>query len=218
MWFPPKDGKVNCTIHLIHGLTPEAQKEKDEQNKKYIALPDNWDKDFKEDMEQRHKELIEKYKELRPKNSAEFMEQFNNYYFSFKNTDDFLKSNKNKPFWDKNAVQSIIAMEIETLCRQSSHLLNNDEKSFCISTLKAMKEETQDAITQMRLAKTVQWLQQKLKQLPSNQYLVLHLRQVEKKSMEEIAAIVGITPQSAATLLSRARQRMLQEIRKKNQH
>lgn len=59
------------------------------------------------------------------------------------------------------------------------------------------------------------WLQKKLKQLPSNQYLVLHLRQVEKKSTEEIAAIVGITPGSVVTLLARARQKMLQEIRKK---
>lgn len=56
------------------------------------------------------------------------------------------------------------------------------------------------------------WLQQKLLELPSTQYQVLHLRQVEKKSMEEIA---GITPASAATILSRARQRMLTEIRRR---
>ena len=51
--------------------------------------------------------------------------------------------------------------------------------------------------------------------LPSTQYQVLHLRQVEKKSMEEIAGIIGITPASAATILSRARQRMLTEIRRR---
>lgn len=58
-----------------------------------------------------------------------------------------------------------------------------------------------------------QWLQQKLESLPSNQYQVLYLRQVEKKSAEEIAQIVGITPASVATLLSRARKQMLQEIK-----
>lgn len=57
------------------------------------------------------------------------------------------------------------------------------------------------------------WLQQKLKTLPSNQYQVLYLRQVEKKSAEEIAQIVGITPASVATLLSRARKQMMQEIK-----
>ena len=55
----------------------------------------------------------------------------------------------------------------------------------------------------------------RLKALPSNQYQVLYLRQVEKKSFEEIAQIVGITPESVSVLLSRARKQMLQEIRKR---
>ena len=59
------------------------------------------------------------------------------------------------------------------------------------------------------------WLQKRLKALPSNQYQVLYLRQVEKKSFEEIAQIVGITPESVSVLLSRARKQMLQEIRKR---
>ena len=60
-----------------------------------------------------------------------------------------------------------------------------------------------------------QWLQKRLKALPSNQYQVLYLRQVEKKSSEEIAQIVGITTESVSVLLSRARKQMLQEIRKR---
>ena len=59
------------------------------------------------------------------------------------------------------------------------------------------------------------WLQERLKTLPSNQYQVLYLRQVEKKSSEEIAKIVGITVESVAVLLSRARKQMLQEIKKR---
>lgn len=59
------------------------------------------------------------------------------------------------------------------------------------------------------------WLQKRLKALPSNQYQVLYLRQVEKKNSEEIAQIVGITPESVSVLLSRARKQMLQEIRKR---
>ena len=59
------------------------------------------------------------------------------------------------------------------------------------------------------------WLQKRLKTLPSNQYQVLYLRQVEKKSFEEIAQIVGITTESVSVLLSRARKQMLQEIRKR---
>lgn len=60
------------------------------------------------------------------------------------------------------------------------------------------------------------WLAQKLKTLPSTEYQVLHLRQVEGRSKEEIARLLGIEVRSVATLLARARQRLLNEIRKRN--
>lgn len=61
-----------------------------------------------------------------------------------------------------------------------------------------------------------EWLEGELRKLPSTEYQVLHLRQVERKGTEEIAAILGVTPQSVATLLSRARRRLMEEIRKRN--
>ena len=42
-----------------------------------------------------------------------------------------------------------------------------------------------------------------------------HLRQAEQKTVEEIGAILGITPQSVATLLSRARRKLMEEIKKR---
>lgn len=59
------------------------------------------------------------------------------------------------------------------------------------------------------------WLKDRLKRLPTKEYLVLHLRQVEKKSTEEIAAIVGIKPVSVPTMLSRARRKLLDDIKKR---
>lgn len=61
-----------------------------------------------------------------------------------------------------------------------------------------------------------EWLEGELRKLPSTEYQVLHLRQVERKGTEEIAAILGVTPQSVATLLSRARRRLMEDIRKRN--
>ena len=58
------------------------------------------------------------------------------------------------------------------------------------------------------------WLQRQLSRLPSTEYEILHLRQVEQKSNGEIAAILGITPQSVATLLSRARHKLLEKIQR----
>ena len=56
------------------------------------------------------------------------------------------------------------------------------------------------------------WLQQRLKTLPSNEYAVLQLRQVEGKTDADIAAILGISPSSVPTLLSRARHKLLADI------
>lgn len=62
------------------------------------------------------------------------------------------------------------------------------------------------------------WLQRRLDALPSLQYQVLHLRQVEGKTNGEIAAILAIPIASVATLLSRARHKLLDQIRQRNRH
>lgn len=59
------------------------------------------------------------------------------------------------------------------------------------------------------------WLRERLGQLPSTEHTVLRLRQVEHKSAAEIAAIIGITPASVATLLARARHKLLNDIRER---
>ena len=62
------------------------------------------------------------------------------------------------------------------------------------------------------------WLQQRIRDLPPTQHAVLHMRQVEHQSNDEIAAILGIKPASVNTLLARARRQLLEEIRQyKNQ-
>lgn len=56
------------------------------------------------------------------------------------------------------------------------------------------------------------WLEAQMQQLPTTEHTILRLRQVERKSTEEIAAIVGISPASVAPLLSRARRKLLAKI------
>lgn len=60
-----------------------------------------------------------------------------------------------------------------------------------------------------------EWLTRQIGKLPPMEYQVLHLRQAEQKTNAEIAAILGTTPQSVATLLSRARHRLMEQIRQK---
>ena len=57
------------------------------------------------------------------------------------------------------------------------------------------------------------WLQERIRNLPPTQHAILHMRQVEHRNSDEIAAIMGIQPSSVSTLLARARKQLLEEIR-----
>ena len=63
----------------------------------------------------------------------------------------------------------------------------------------------------------VTWLNSAMQRLPSTQYVVLHMRQVECLSYDEIARRLGIESNTARSLLSRARFKLLDEIKRRNQ-
>ena len=71
------------------------------------------------------------------------------------------------------------------------------------------------ADTHLEEQETDEWLRKQLADLPSTEYTVLHLRQVEGLDNRAIAQRLGIEERSVATLLSRARRRLLEEIRKR---
>ena len=59
------------------------------------------------------------------------------------------------------------------------------------------------------------WLERRLRDLPDKEYQVLHLRQVERRTTQEIATIVGIAESSVPTLLSRARRKLLESYKQR---
>ena len=61
------------------------------------------------------------------------------------------------------------------------------------------------------------WLTSRLERLPDTQRTLLYMRQVERRSHEEIARLSGIETTSVSTLLARARRTLLEEIRRRNQ-
>ena len=61
-----------------------------------------------------------------------------------------------------------------------------------------------------------EWLSAKLQQLPTTQRTLLYMRQVERKSHEEIATLLGIEITSVSTLIARARRTLLEEIKRRN--
>jgi RNA polymerase sigma-70 factor (ECF subfamily) len=60
------------------------------------------------------------------------------------------------------------------------------------------------------------WLNKRLQQLPTTQRTLLYLREVERRSHEEIARLLGIETTSVSTLLARARRTLFEEIRQRN--
>ena len=56
------------------------------------------------------------------------------------------------------------------------------------------------------------WLRERIRNLPYTQHAILRLREVEHRSNEEIASILGLQPSSVNTLLARARRQLLKEI------
>ena len=62
-----------------------------------------------------------------------------------------------------------------------------------------------------------QWLEEQICHLPSTSATVLRMRQLEHREVGEIADILGIRPNSVSTLLSRARNELLNKLKRRNQ-
>ena len=69
---------------------------------------------------------------------------------------------------------------------------------------------------ELEIRENEEWLLSKLQQLPTTQRTLLYMRQVERKSHEEIAILLGIEVTSVSTLLARARRTLLEEIKRRN--
>ena len=62
-----------------------------------------------------------------------------------------------------------------------------------------------------------QWLEEQIDHLPSTSATVLRMRQLERREVSDIADILGIHPSSVSTLLSRARNELLNKLKRRNQ-
>ena len=69
---------------------------------------------------------------------------------------------------------------------------------------------------QLEMKEDDKWLTKRLEQLPTTQRTLLYLRQVERRTHEEIARLLGIETTSVSTLLARARRTLLEDIKRRN--
>lgn len=69
----------------------------------------------------------------------------------------------------------------------------------------------------LEYAELEQWMNQQIDGLPSTSSIVLKMRQLEHRELGEIAEILGIRQSSVSTLLSRARNELLNKLKQRNQ-
>ena len=98
------------------------------------------------------------------------------------------------------------------------HLLINHQRRRRPETLDETKmvSITTSPHEQLEMKEDDQWLTKRLEQLPTTQRTLLYMRQVERRSHEEIALLLGIETTSVSTLLARARRTLLEEIKRRN--
>ena len=101
----------------------------------------------------------------------------------------------------------------------AKHLLRNRQRRRPTETLDATIIVSQDTSPhdELVMKENEEWLTAKLQQLPTTQRTLLYMRQVERRSHEEIARLLGIETASVSTLLARARRTILEEIKRRNQ-
>lgn len=69
---------------------------------------------------------------------------------------------------------------------------------------------------QMEADEDEEWLRQRIAALPGREMQVMMMRQSEQKSNAEIARIMGIGKASVATMLSAARKKIFNDLKKRN--
>lgn len=98
------------------------------------------------------------------------------------------------------------------------HLLRNHQRRRQPETLDEaiVVSITTNPHDVLEIKEDEQWLSKRLQELPTTQRTLLYMRQVERRTHEEIARLLGIEITSVSTLLARARRTLLEDIKRRN--
>ena len=102
-----------------------------------------------------------------------------------------------------------------TIARHLSIDMLRRNKTIALDMTAAPDSSYRQPDSLLQTAEDDRWLKSQLDKLPTKEHAVLHLRQVEQKTTEEIAAIVGVSAVSVPTMLARARKKLFDEIKRR---
>lgn len=77
----------------------------------------------------------------------------------------------------------------------------------------ADREPSPDTLCE--ISENEEWLVRRMEALPSTEHMILRMRQVERKTNDEIATLLGMEKTSVATMLSRARNKILNDFKRR---
>ena len=110
-----------------------------------------------------------------------------------------------------DSVEALVALMAKHLLR--NHQRRREPETLDEAVVVSISTSPHDML---EIKEDDEWLTARLQQLPTTQRTLLYLRQVERRSHEEIARLLGIEITSVSTLLARARRTLLVEIKRRN--
>lgn len=116
-----------------------------------------------------------------------------------------------------HSVEALAVQMTKNLCldRLKSHA---KQKTTDDTTLLGLAGEDISPYRQVELADSAELIRLLIDELPDQQKLVLHLRDVEEYSFEEIEQVTGLSINNIRVILSRARQRLRDSYLKANDY
>lgn len=119
---------------------------------------------------------------------------------------------------DYNSVEALAVTMTKNLCldklRSYKHRKQNDDE---VETL-PVKTTNPDPATRMELSESSVSIHKLVQDLPDQQRLIMHLRDIEQYSYDEIETLTGLSRNNIRVNLSRARKNVRQEYVKRQNY
>lgn len=112
----------------------------------------------------------------------------------------------------EDPVDSLASMMARQDCIDRWRLQHQTEDIEQLGTI-VTEQNQHDALEYKELE---EWLFRQIERLPSTCAIILKMRQLEHRELDEIATLLGITQTSVSTLLSRARHQLREELKRRN--
>lgn len=109
-------------------------------------------------------------------------------------------------------VERLVSLATQHACIDRLRL-HHQEEDIEQSEAIVTEQNQHDALEYKELE---EWLFRQIERLPSTCAIILKMRQLEHRELEEIATLLGITQTSVSTLLSRARHQLREELKRRN--